>query len=421
MVTEAQIATMLADAVDLVWETVKYGNVNAKNVKTMVDTLELALKGDYKVDIAAGANAIRAQLAGAITSGAIQGMLGPILLTWAKFVSSEAAPVDIAGVIDIVYARMVASADRVLYRNFTRGAVTASGSPAGTGTIYRLNVDENNLPLEASFAEVKTLRCVRDANSGADKHEEVFRIQGAAPAKDVLDLSSGGSGLDRELRAQSARDSLLQNPSFENGSLSTALTGWSWNGTVSTDLELDTTNYYRDYIGETTPASLKLKANGILSQALSVKRTRLNPLKPYYLQLAYNRQVGAGDGTLRIRLGAQTVTVALVAQTGWNILKIPVDYKLWYKSLAEQSMDITVELASRTTGYVEVDDVLLLEWVPIDGGWWLAVGGATPWLRDDLYTATDTEAGGGKIQAVMHRGFGRSLPAAAAAVTFSDP
>ena len=44
----------------------------------------------------------------------------------------------------------------------------------GDGPLERLNVDEFGYPLEAQFADNKIVTCIQDANTGANRHEEIF-------------------------------------------------------------------------------------------------------------------------------------------------------------------------------------------------------------------------------------------------------
>ena len=238
-----------------------------------------------------------------------------------------------------------------------------------------------------------------------------------------LEESGRGSGLVLPVPTRSADDSLLINPSFSDYSgtaaVPTEITGWT-PGTIG-DFDIDTTNYYRAATLEATPAALVFTATDNISQALSVKGTTLDPFTPYYLQLAYNRQVNGDAGTLEIHLGAQSSSVVLAAQTGWNILRLAIGTKNWFKNFNENSLDVNI-IWTRTGGTgLLIDDVVFAPYTNYDGAWVCPVGGATPFLRRDIGTFTDTETGA-IIARWIWRAFGRYLPGASGgAETEADP
>jgi hypothetical protein len=418
--SESEIQTQLRYAVDVLDELRKAAGVTAStNTLDLIDTLQQALEGVYAGDTAGAADNLKRALEGVFGQGSSL-ILGP-LREWANSLSTEAPKLDPASVLDVIYDRMIASGDRIASRCITRGSPSLTAGPGGggNGNLHRLSLDERTLALEACYAEAKVFRCTKDQTTGADKHEEEFAVSGAVTARNP-ELKRTGSGLLTTIKAVSARNSLLGNPSFSQYAGTTAVPTSLTNWTVTTSIAnfaLDGTNYYRDFPGDTTPYALQIKANDSITQRLDLRRTRLDPNTPYFLQIAYNREVNScNDGTLRIRLGGQTVTVALAAQTGWNILKIAVDQNLWYRNFLEQNLDIVIALESSTTYDVLVDDVILVPMTAIDGAYYTLVGGSTPYLRDDYYTVTDSEIGA-VIQYWIWRLFGRYLPAQTPAPT----
>jgi len=204
-------------------------------------------------------------------------------------------------------------------------------------------------------------------------------------------------------------------------SVPTAITDWTV-GTNISNFEIDQTNYYRDDPGDGgSPASLKFTANDSVTQNWSVRNITLNPNVPYYCSLAYNRQVGSGDGDLTLTCGDQTATVSLAAETGWNLLEITIGVKSWLKTMNATSPIMKVELASNTTGSVLVDDLIFVPFQKFDGLWYLPLGDATPFLRDDTATWTDS-ATESIIQRWFWQSLGRYLPhATGGSVTWADP
>jgi hypothetical protein len=427
--TEAEIKTQV-QAVIRIWEQFRKfvathtaaGSTTdvGANYLAMEDTLFQSLESNYVPDIVNGIRGFRGTLNSAIQQAA--SATTPLWIEYAKQISTGAPETDIQSALTRIYDHYAANSKRVTSRQFTFGSVTAGGSNAGTGTINRLTKDERNFDIENTTADIKTLNCISDASSGADQHEEVFEILGAAPEPDLLKIT--GSGKRGTVRALSARDSLLSNSSFSSRTgtdvAPTAITDW----TVTTDIanfQLDATNYYRGFPGDSTPRAVLFETNDKLTQAFTVRNIQLNPNTPIYAQLAYNRQVFAGDGTLTFTVGNVSANVVLAAQTGWNILRIAIGQNNWHRQIDKQNPVVSIELSGNTTGDVLVDDVIVAPYTPFDGLWYAAVGGATPFLRNDTFSFTDTEVGA-ILQHWLWRSYGRYLPhSTGGSVTFSEP
>lgn len=402
--------------------------VTSTTLATQIDTIQQAIEGDFATEEMAAVEAFRSRYASLLNSEVVSSLLTPELLHIAKV--RDWPDTDPTAILSRLYEYMDANSLSVNSRNITFGSVTAGGSNVGTGTINRLTKDENDYPIEATTVEVKTFTCVQDANSQTEKGEEVFEVRGKAANKDGLETA--GSGILGTLRAMSGKDTaqILRNPSFTtydgaSASSLTSIAGWTpiTSPTVFTNLEIDTTNYYRTYPGETTGASLKIKTttDGV-SQALSVLGAKLSPTVPYYAQVAWNRQVGSFSGTIRLSVGGSTVSVVCAAQTGWQVLRLPLDQALWSKNFNEQDLDVKVEITAFTSGYVLVDDVILVPMSQVDGCWYTIVGGATPFLRNDSFTFTDSGGTSAIVQYWLWRGYGMYLPSEnTGSETWTDP
>lgn len=424
--TIAENHAILKAAVDVCEELRKFASVNAANFVGKQDTLEQALEGDRTSQIASAAQAMRLQINGAL--GAARALLEPIFMQYGKIIG--APETDVQGVISRFIDYCIANTITFKTRAMTFGSVTAVGSPAGNGVIYRCTKDAYDYDIESVFADTKTAKVIADQNSGAEKHEEVWQVRGGVQGPDLLALAGSGLVLN-DVRCVSARNSLLSNPSFEKyegtTSVPTAITGWLVSSSFG-NFEIDESNYYRGFPGSTLQsgvagsASLKIKGNDTIYQTLSTARVRaIDPRVPYWFGVPYNRQIGSGDGTLTIHMGTKTASVSLAAQTGWNMLYIGMGDENYLRNFNEQDLDIKIQLASRTTGYVLVDDAILVPMYQFGAGgdFILPVGGSTPWLRDDSYTWADTETGS-KIQEWVRRAFLRYLPHASSP-SVTDP
>jgi hypothetical protein len=425
----AEARTQVVNGTHTIEEIRELAEADATNLLGLIDTDEQAAEGDHNAGIIGSNRIIRSAFNSLLTRGAIARHMEPRLRHWAKAAGISEAESSIREVVDRLRQYMVdTSAARISSRQFTYGAPAAGGGNVGDGVLYRLTKDQDNFDLEAARAEVKSLRCIRDQSSGAFEHEEVFEVRGEDPAIDFLELL--GSGPLGNLRARSTRTSRLTNPSFSlfsgTTAVPTAITGYTVN-TIG-NCQIDQANIFKDHVGDTTPASLRLDGAIIVSQALSVRNTQLINPWPYYLGIGYNRSIGTGTGTLRIRLGSQTVTVATLstAGAGWNILALPRDTNSWFENFNEQDLDITVELEASGEaigGFTLVDNFDFHPFIKIGGTFYLLVGGATPFLVNDTFSVTDTEAATGVIQrTAMWRGFDDYLAhSTGGGITIADP
>jgi hypothetical protein len=427
MVTEAQAITQFKDVIRIFKNAKNYTNVNGSNLAADLDTLRADLQGEDVMDLEASVAGVRSQAGWWSERGLGPNFALQALRTWARVVSTEVPKLDQAAILAAIYARMMVSADRIASRVFTRGTPSYVAGPGGTanGSLLRLNTDERNMPIENSFTEQKVLRCINDQNTGVQKHAEVFQMSGATPTRDAVPVI-GGSGVGTTLTAFHAGNSFLTNASFSQFGGTTAsptsITGWTPTTSIN-NFAMDQANFYRGFPGDTTPTSVKIKANDTLTQLISARNTNLfqKSNSPLYLQVAWNRAVNGCDGTLTITMGSQTVNVVMAAQTGWNILKIPLDQNSWYRNNLAQDYPIKIALSGSTTFGLLVDDVIFGPMTQIDGGWWFLVGGSTPFLKDDVFNITDT-ATESVIQNFLWRFFGAYLPSSTAGgITIADP
>lgn len=419
--TRAEIETQFSNAIHILEETREFGHVDATNLLGLIDTLEQSFKGDFISEASSAAGALRARYASVLESSFAASFLRPHLRQYGKFVN--APETDDQTILTRLRDDFIANTQRVQSRVFVFGSPAAGGGNVGDGVINRLFVDEDNQQIENTHSEAKVATIVSDEHSGADEHEEFFEFLGDSPERDQILIS--GSGAFRRVKSISARDSenFIGNPSFSrfDGTLAvpTAITDW----TVSdiANVQLDQTNFYRGFLGDVTPTALQFETNASVEQNLSVRGVQLDPNVPMYCQVAYNRAVGSGDGTLTLTMGGVTASVALVAQAGWNILRIAIGQNNWFKTFNQEDPLIKVELTGRTTGTTLIDDVIFVPFENFDGIWYAPVGGQTPFLRDDTFTWTDTETGS-VIQLWIWRSFGRYLPhGVGGAITWADP
>jgi hypothetical protein len=417
--SEAEVQSQLKNVVELLHETWKFGSINAENWVSKEDTAVQSLESDFAAEISAGIANARRQLAGTISRSQAVQVIRPLLKTYIKHVVGKAVPSGDQEMIDIP----------VKSRGFVYNSPSA-GTNTGNSTILRVTKDEDNFDLEAATAEAKEARCTRDRNTGTALDQEIFRFRGAPEGRDALQFS--GSGGTKDIPVLNWQSSLLQNTSFENfsGTIAapTDITSWTASVTVNaTNYSLSEANVYRQQQGIATPRSLNFKTTSNITQKLSTFNRKLNPLVPYFLQVAWNREVGSAGGTLAIHLGSQSNSVVAAAQTGWQILRCPTTFgqNNWYKNFDEQDLDIKIDW-TRTSGELLVDDVLLVPFTLFDGTWYAITANASgatahaPFFKDDIFTWSDTIATDSILQYWFYRAFGRYLPHSGSP-TIADP
>lgn len=429
--TEDQIQTQWNQIVWMLKAVQDLLNVNTPNMSAEYDEfVGTDLIGDFTPGTVAGLDAFRSSLSALVSVPVARSMLDPILLEYGKQQGfPETDPLDI---LDRLHVYMAEGSERIKSRTVVYGTPSNDGGNTGDPVLNRLTTGPFSYAIENITAEAKEFKCVRHRYSGTRLHQELFEIRGADKPRDFL---AGIVSRDRigSIRSISADDSLniVQNPSF-NGFDGTSpditeVTNW----TIATigdvqieDIENGAGDVYRTSAHEgTAPGALRFQDNEKASQELSVTNPSLVRGVPYYCQIAFKREASC-DGNLNLRVGSQSVAVALVAQSGYTILRMTLDEGLFLRGFDATTLDIEIELDSRTTGTLLVDDLVIAPMTLWDGTWWAMVGGAIPSLVEDKITATDTIASDSINQYWIWRIYNKTLPhdtVASTNITWADP
>lgn len=421
--TRSEIEASLIDLLDIV-ETVR-AEIDT-NVVSLYDHAQQALEGDHLVP--RGATAIQAMRArhSACVDGDIHRLLWEAVLhEYGKFIDSPGTGRDLARVRRDVYDYMHANSLTVKSRNITYATGSAGGSNVGNGSISRCTTDENGYKLEGCRVETKKLKCVASQVTGAQKHAEQFDLYGENSSIDWLDWVNHGSGRRRTIFSHHAGagdgGSLLRNCAFQDylagGSTTTMFPGWTLGDTA--DFDVDASIVYRgipgsseNVTGGVTVRSLKFADNGTCSQKLADAGVDVDRYTPYFLRVMLRRQSSC-DGTFTLRLGSKTATqdVSSLTNDTWTEVLIAVGQNNWPSQWEEDNADISLELASRTTGTLLAGDVLFAPFDYFDGTYWFIRGGSTAWLLDDTYSFADT--GGAEADGIIQYSYGvRAFPGA---------
>jgi len=421
----AELKTQLQNIVAYYEKILDAAQEDGTNLVGLQDTLEQALESDDSARVLGGIEGTRGNIAAALDSAA------PTLEAWMdayiRHIVGETPAAGVEGKFETLRRHFIATPERILSRVFVFGSPAAGGGNVGNGVLNRLTVGEDGEDIENQHADAKVARCVQDEHTGATRHEEVFEFRSEPGGRDALQVgqSGRGSGLVARIPAKSARQSLLLNPSFSQftGTLAvpTAITNWTV-GSIG-NFQLSESVTYRDFLGDPTPRSVQFDADDSLTQTLRTNNRKLDRNRPYYAQIAINRNGTGADGTITLDVGASTASVVLstLGGTGWNILRITVGQGNWPKAMSQSDFDFKITLSGGATFGALVDDALFVPYDQFDGAWYAPVGGSTEFLIEDSFSWSDTETGA-KIQKWFWRAFNRYLPAdTGTPVTINDP
>lgn len=371
------------------------------------DTLINGAASDASSAIIGAIDGVRSSLSRVVSRQQVKSALEPVLRSWMLFIQKP----DLGFTENCRQLRdwMVANSETFNSGNITHGTVSAAGGNTGSGTVYRLNVDEDDYELEAVYAETLTFKCLTDQNSGAEFRER-FEVRGQRSLRDLIEID--GSGLNTTVTAKNARDSeaFLNNPlwSIESAtpaagspvtpSSVTDITGWTLDAVTGVTVDADTV--YRGSANTPLPLSLRFTQNRSITQVFNAE---LNPTlsahRPLFVQWAVYRESSA-DGTLTTSLGAEDVATALsgLSNGAWNLITHTLDKNRYLKNYNEADVAIVAALTSNTTGSIYIAPPIVCYMDAIGGTFWTVVGGATSFLRGDTFTAANSYGARGKIK-----------------------
>lgn len=386
--------------------------------------------------LARSAVALASYRAGRVAGiGAGRSLVDPLLEQMGRVIGATGGPDFILERLD-QFMRDAAPDDTVLQRGGTFGAFVAGVGNVGNGPALRVTVDRDGYPLEAArFNDTITVECEQDDGSGALPGQELFRFRGLNPGPDLVE--EGGSGYDGILPTDSSDTSRPQNSSWGDldGTIAvpTSIPGWTPVTSIA-NFELNETTFHRRANLESVARSLRIKATDGLRQKLSVAGIDVTDpdATPWTWGLFYHPN--GSVGTLTIRMGAKTESVAVSGATPANFnnllyMGLSIPHKdLYYQNWKEDDPDITVEWTHTSGAGILVDsgffgplqtlgDTVRRTYATI-------FAGAVNFLRRDKFTLTDTVpavAVQGILQQLFVRQYGRALPSVAAAPIIVEP
>lgn len=371
-------------------------------------------------------NIRRGSLAAAVSPEVVRAAITPCLRQMARAAGYErvnsANPYELCRA---VHAYMVAQSKSINSPGDTYDtSFSAGGGNTGDGEVIRLTVDANGNTLEGWFPDDVTLECYADATSTGNKHQELFKLTTTSALIDYLD--EAGSGIENlPIRTFSAAESTtyISNPSWntqtvDGSDVIQTLSSWTA-ASAFTNFEGDTTNTYRSTPGESADKALKFVSDDTIYQALT--SARFDYRKPYLIDVAVRRN-GSATGTVTLRLsgtvgsGGVSASVSLASFTAdtWTRLRITVGANCWPENFTATDLKVQITSASLAVSDFTVDDLVIAPFVRVggrgapeqDGGvavmgqYYAVLGGQTPFLKSDTFTAGDTQGG---TRGVIHK------------------
>lgn len=381
---------------------------------------------DWKGDADAWVDRKRRELGNMISPAEVKAGLTPHLRALGK--CKDFPETDPVAILDRLYLQWIDDSKTLKTRAIVPPSSPQSLTGTGNGEIHILTTDAYGYAIQAGPSDkaglVETVYAQVTQDQGdVPRHEEIISLRGGDA--DPFNLEMLGTGGFGQLKACSARQgsgTLLKNGSFDfiNASgVATGLDDWTLAGTGSTTWAGDGTNYYRSFYGQTVPYALRVNATMTIRQALDKIGLGAVTGGPCMLVGRYNRTVGMALGSMVVRYGASTLTIAdLSTGSGWQEFKIALGTGNWWKSAKEDSFDISIE-PTLSGGYLLLDDVMLVPMTRFGMAYYAAIGGTTPWMRLDKGSWTFSETRP-VLQFWLQYGFNRYLPHAASP-TITDP
>lgn len=418
--TRAEVEAQWVNAATVLDGIEAFGSRNTPNLLGLIDTLTQSYEGDYTNEATAAIQAIRSAIAGTVSQGTARAVQRPFLRSYLYHV------VGYRNVNQATDQELLSEMSEYMWDNGLRvqSRVATFGSPTavsvnGDVQVFRLTKDRYNFDIESFWADKKRLLCLIDHNTGSDKGNETWSIEGQGPAKDELKRS--GSGLTATLTGQTVDDSLLSNAGFQSAdsyTSPTSITDWDSTATVnSTNYGFDSSNTFRKGPSDgATTYSLNVKATTTLSQTLSDIGVSLSSGIPYLYAVVWNRVPGAGNGTLNINMGnVSSGDVTVAAQTGWNVTVCPParDWAHWYETFKEDNVTVDIRW-TKSSGNLRIAEALFVPGTFFDNHWYWVMpsntANYTPPLINEEFSITDTISDSSIIQKWVWRAWDFYFP-----------
>lgn len=414
--TLTEIDAQAQKVVKSYWNHYLHCAVNSPNLLGIEDELAQAIEGTHTPEALTVVRTHNRLVGSILAPQALRAALGAVLREYGLYYGwPESDPLVLAKRLN---EQWDTDGRTIQERAFSRGTPT---TPSGKGTILRVTKDEWGNTIETGIPESFVAECMLAESNGARKHAEEFEFRSGAPRNDFLARPGSGQKLSG-IPSATALDtqSYLSNPSFtqwdsDNNSVDTALaatddvTDWTLADQTKAQITAGTT--FRASEGETTARALRFTGNNSVQQLYSLLGAQWNPNVPYLVAAAFYRESSV-DGALTMTHGGVTSAIADLTSgytnaTWYQFYIALTAADCWHRGFqaASASMLFKLALASRTTGSLLLDDIVIRAFEFFAGSWVLPLGNATPFLRGDKSTWTDSISSEGKFQALLSWAF----------------
>lgn len=433
----AAVAEMMSFASSFANRLEVYTSTASTGLIAQLEAFRNDLEGDYGQAARTPIERARLTVNGAITRSAMRAMFLPLLRQMAVAINYPDPNASLEVLHEALFDYCIAQSQSINDSEDTIDtSYSAGGSNVGNGEVIVLTVDEENGKLGGWIPDSWTLECMADARQLGELHKEQWRLEGTDRRPDNLDFT--GSGLVvNGLRTFAAdlSESYVTNASFNratlDGSTLTSLPGWTQNtgAAIGTNLSINTSNTYRTSPGDANDRALQFNADELLYQDIvNTGGARINPNLPYLIDVAVAK-VGTPTGTMSLRLsdtlgsGGVSASLAHGAMTGsgtYDRLRIAVGQNCWPAQFNANTLRIQIQLSSGASidasNYFLVDDLIFAPFARVGAygdprtgrgamGIYMAIlGGSTPFVKGDTFTAADSEGG---TRGVFHWAYSR--------------
>lgn len=414
-----------------------------------------ALKGEHTSRVAVASRQLRSQLS-KIYSGGRDVMLDHLRAVAKYGYDINPAGLDDNTLFDKIADAMNTASETIASREVTFGSISAGGSNASTGSVYRVTQDRNGDDLEGGQMGALKIETRQDMNTGGKQiiGNEQVEIFGNGIIKEDEVYIGETTNLRANMRFHRGNNGKLINSSFDliqDSITTTNQTGWVLSATANFAKETSTIFRYTPGTESTqTPsgAALKMSDNLTFYQYVSQETFALSKFRdaPYIL-VARVMPINSADGTYTVRLGSQTTSALVSSLTAnqWNDITIGVGATSegWYDNFKENWVNTTgnipngvrvgAEWSGRTAGDLIWDEFVLMQTTKFNGTYWGLVSGSNTGatsnsgdtLIGDYWDVTDSFTTGGtaqgRTQEVLSRLFpGYSLPHTNGVETYAD-
>lgn len=423
----AAVMEMIAFVAKIMDELETYTATSSTGLIATVEAARNDLEGDYAQLAREGLAASLREVNAPLSKAGARRVLDPLLRQAAIAISYPNPQGPIEDIWEALYDYFVANSQSLNDPADTVDtSYSAGGSNVGNGEVVVLTVDEEGNKL-GWLTDSWTLECVADARTLGVEQREQWQLRGTDRRPDNLDYTGTGlivNGI-RTLAADLSK-SYVKNPSFNTYTLDgssqlTSLNGaWTQNtgANLYTNLSINTTYSARVTPGDTAEVSLQFNGDETIYQDLvSVNGSRINPNYPFLIDVAVAK-VGTPTGTITLRLsgtlgsGGVSASLAHTSMTGsgtFDRLRIAIGANCWPKNFNANDLKLQIALASSGSisgsAYFLVDDITFTQLNrvgrygdPREGrgsmGIYLGVvGGSTPFVKGDVFTAADSLGG----------------------------